>query len=287
MEKRVLLAIILSLAVLLIWQALFPPPKPEKIPEIPRGEQLEEQPLSQKPIAPKEEKEQKVEADQALTPSQTDLSTLPPEKEIVITTDLYRATFSSHGACLKRFELLRYRNRQNLPGICFVFPFSLLYRDKQIYQDGSFKELIRYDLTGSCPLQILVNSREELSQPLVFTEDLEFLELDSSNEQGTVSFTWKSPEGVALTKQFTFFNDSYFIDCGFSLENNSSLPVDLKPAVRWPQGVRPEAQQGQRHTRRLAGARRGLQHKARYPAQRLDHVGQNGVDGKSGSHGFA
>ena len=243
MEKRVLLAIILSLAVLLIWQALFPPPKPEKIPEMPSGEQLKDQPLSQKPVPPSTKKEQKTEVAQALTPSQPDRSVLPPEKEIVITTDLYRATFSSHGACLKRFELLRYRNRQNLPGICFVFPFSLLYGDKQIYQDDSFKELIGYDLTGSCPLQILVDGREELSQPLVFTENLEFLELDSSNEEGTVSFTWKSPEGVALTKQFTFFNDSYFIDCGFSLENNSSLPIDIKQAVRWPQGVRPEAQE--------------------------------------------
>jgi YidC/Oxa1 family membrane protein insertase len=243
MEKRVLLAIILSLAVLLIWQALFPPPKPEKMPEIPSGEQLKDQPLSQKPVPPPAEKEPRKEVAQNLTPPQTDRSALPPEKEIVITTDLYRATFSSHGACLKRFELFRYKNRRNLPGICFVFPFTLLYGDEQIYQDDSYKELIGNNLTGSCPLQILVNGREELSQPLVFTEDLEFLELDSSNEQGTVSFTWKSPEGVVLTKQFTFFNDNYFIDCGFSLENNSSLPVDLKPAVRWPQGVRPEAQQ--------------------------------------------
>ena len=238
-----MLAIILSLAVLLIWQALFPPPKPEKIPEIPPGEQLKEQPRSQKPVPPPAEKEQTAEVVQALTPTQPDRSSLPPEKEIVITTDLYRATFSSHGACLKRFELLRYKNRRNLPGICFVFPFSLLYKDKQIYQEDSFKELIGYDLTGSCPLQTLVDGGEELSQPLVFTEDRGFLELDSSNEQGTVSFTWKSREGVALTKQFTFSNDSYFIECGFSLENNSSLPIDLKPAVRWPQGVRPEAQE--------------------------------------------
>lgn len=238
-----MLAIILSLAVLLIWQALFPPPKPEKAPKIPAGKQLKEPPLSQKPVPPIVEKEQKIEAPQALTPSQPDHSSLPAEKEIVITTDLYRATFSSYGACLKRFELLHYKSRRNLPGICFVFPFNLLYRDKQVYQDDSYKELIGNDLVGSCPLQTLFNGGEEISQPLIFTEDLEFLELDSNNEQGRVSFTWKSREGVVLTKQFTFFNDSYFIDFGFSLENNSSLPVDSKPAVRWPQAVRPEVQQ--------------------------------------------
>jgi len=243
MEKRVLIAIILSLAVLLIWQALFPPPKPKKEPEIITGDQLKEQPLSQKPVPPTTEKEQNTEVPQDLTASQPEPSSLNPEKEIVITTDLYRATFSSHGACLKRFELLGYKNRRNLPGICFVFPFSLLYGDKQIYQDDSYKELIGNGLKGSCPLQVLFNGEEEISQPLIFTEDLEFLELNSGNEQGRVAFTWKSREGVVLTKQFTFFNDSYFIDCGFSLENNSSLPVDLKLAVRWPQGVRAEAQQ--------------------------------------------
>ncbi len=242
MEKRVLIAIILSLAVLLIWQALFPPPKPEKTTEILPEQQRQDALLPEK-VPPAEEKEQKAEVTPPSIPSsQPDRSSLPPEREIVVTTDLYRATFSSHGACLKRFELLRYKNRQKLPAICFIFPFSLLYGEKQIYQDISYKELIGSDDMEDCPLSTSLEGKDVTSQPVIFTEDVEFLELDENNLQGTVSFSGKSQEGVALTKQFTFFNDSYYIDYEFALENSSSIPMEIQPAVGWPQAVRQEAQ---------------------------------------------
>ena len=166
MEKRVLIAIILSLAVLLLWQALFPPPKPEKTTEILPEQQRQDAFLPEK-VPPAEEKEQKAEVTPPSIPSsQPDRSSLPPEREIVVTTDLYRATFSSHGACLKRFELLRYKNKQKLPAICFIFPFSLLYGEKQIYQDISYKELIGSDDMEDCPLRPLLRVRMAyLSQP--------------------------------------------------------------------------------------------------------------------------
>ncbi len=244
MEKRVLIAIILSLAVLLLWQALFPPPKPKKTTEI-LPEQQRQDALLPEQVPPPEEKEQKAETTPPSTPPpQRDRSSLPPEREIVVTTDLYRATFSSHGACLKQFELLRYKNKQKLPAICFIFPFSLLYGEKQLYQDISYKELIgsRDNMEG-CPLQTSLKGADGISQPAVFTADVGFLELDENNQQGTVSFSGSSQEGVTLTKQFTFFNDSYYIDYEFALENSSSMPTEIQPAVRWPQAVRKEAQE--------------------------------------------
>ena len=242
MEKRVLIAIILSLTVLLLWQALFPPPKPERITRTPAEQQQKEELPREQATLPEEEKLQAEATSSYVPPAQPDRTSLPPEKEIIVTTDLYRAVFSSHGACLKRFELLRYKNRQGLPGICFIFPFSLLYGDQQILQEYSYKELIGNGGAESCPLSISLEGTDKAARPVAFTGDVEFLELDSSNEQGTVTFSWKSQEGFALTKQFTFANDSYYIDCNLSAENNSSLPMEIKPAVRWPQAVREEAQ---------------------------------------------
>ena len=242
MEKRVLIAIILSLAVLLLWQALFPPPQPEKTTEILPEQQRQDAQLPSQVTPPEEEQKA------AITPSsipspQPDRSSLPPEREIVITTDLYRATFSSHGACLKRFELLGYKNKQPLPEICFIFPFSLLYGEKEISQDISYKELIGNEDMNGCPLQTFLKDADGISQHAVFTEDVGFLELGENNPQGTVTFSGTSPEGVILTKQFTFFNDSYYIDYEFSLENSSSIPTEIQPAVGWPQAVRQEAQE--------------------------------------------
>ena len=243
MEKRVLFAIILSLAVLLLWQALFPPPKPKKIAGDP-SEQQQQEVLPQEQVLPAKEREQDVVATPLLDhPPQPNHSSLPPEQEIIVTTDLYRAIFSSHGACLKRFELLRYRNKQKLPGICFIFPFSLLYGEKPAYQDLSYKELIGNEGTESCPLNISLEGVDGMSPPAIFSADVEFLELNSTNQQGTVSFSGKNPEGITLTKRFTFINDSYYIDYECSLEKSSSTPMEIQPAVVWPQPVRQEAQE--------------------------------------------
>jgi len=51
MEKRVLLAIILSLAVLLLWQALFPSPKPRRVKSVP-PQQAEQETMPQEEVLP-------------------------------------------------------------------------------------------------------------------------------------------------------------------------------------------------------------------------------------------
>jgi YidC/Oxa1 family membrane protein insertase len=92
------------------------------------------------------------------------------------------------------------------------------------------------------PLHTFLKGADGAYQPAIFTENVGFLELDENNAQGTVSFSGSSPEGVTLTKQFTFFNDSYYIDYELALENSSSIPMEVQPAVGWPQAVRQEAQ---------------------------------------------
>ena len=127
MEKRVLVAIILSLAVLLLWQALFPSPQPKRVERIPaQGEEERVLPQAEEVPLGKSAQEEAVTAAFSTLTKEQDSNTLAPEKEIVVATDLYTATFSSRGACLKSFELMHYKNKMPLPRVCTMFPFSLL-----------------------------------------------------------------------------------------------------------------------------------------------------------------
>ncbi|MCK5513236.1 MAG: membrane protein insertase YidC, partial [Deltaproteobacteria bacterium] len=69
-----------------------------------------------------------------------------------------------------------------------------------------------------------------------------YLELDSSNHRGEITFSFLSKEGVAFTKKFTFLNDSYYIDYDFTLENNSPKTLEGNSTVRWATAVKSEGE---------------------------------------------
>ena len=184
-----------------------------------------------------------------------DSNTLPPEKEIVVATDLYTATFSSRGACLKSFELMHYKNKMPLPRVCSMFPFSLLYDEKGIPRTTQFMKLVDNKKPDHYLLQTSFGGSDTTYPAHApFTVNTDGLSLDDINQRGEVTFTWTSGEGVDLIKTFTFSNDSYYIDYNFTVENNSSAPLDIRPAVKWPSTVK---QESSKKSGGLFGARDG------------------------------
>ena len=141
MEKRLLIAIVLSVVVILLWQALFLPPKPKREKKI-VPQQMEEEILPQEEVSSLDRGEKEGEAEPLFSsPIKPEYTLLPPEKEIIVNTDLYVATFSSRGARLKSLKLLRHKNKIALPRVCFIFPFNLLYSNKQPRHGLELKEL--------------------------------------------------------------------------------------------------------------------------------------------------
>ena len=243
MEKRVLFAIILSLAVLLLWQALFPTPQPKRVERIPGQEEGEKAlPQEEEFLPEKNVPDEEVTSPFSVQTKEPDSNNLPPEKEIVVTTDLYTATFSSRGACLKSFELMHYKNKMPLPGVCTLFPFSLLYDKKGTPRAVQFMKLVEHKNPDHYLLQTSF-SGSDATYPAhaPFTVNTDGLALDDINQRGEITFSWTSEEGVDLIKTFTFSNDSYYIDYDFTVENNSSAPLDIRPAVKWPTTVKPES----------------------------------------------
>jgi len=168
-------------------------------------------------------------------------TSLPPEKEIVVETDLYTATFSSRGARLKGLKLLHYKNKIVLPKVCLVFPFSLLYGQKQSHHDSGLKELVSAQGSDSYPLQTTFEGPDlEYFAEAPFTTHTGFLKLDNSNPQGEITLSWLSKQGVTLIKKFTFFKGSYYIDYDFTIVNHSPKSLEGSSVVEWTSAVKQE-----------------------------------------------
>ncbi|MCK5421611.1 MAG: membrane protein insertase YidC [Deltaproteobacteria bacterium] len=234
MEKRLIIAIILSVAIILLWNTLFPPPKPKRAKRVVPQQEEKELPPPEETYPLKE-----WEKEGGATPPPPSLerpsrAPLPPEEEIVVTTDLYAATFSSRGARLKSLRLLRYQDKLPLPGVCFVFPFTLLYGNHQPQHEFEPKDLVNVQGTGNYPLHATFEGPETgYFAEASFAADTGSLELYNDKPRGEITFSWTSKEGVLFTKTFVFSNDNYFIDYNFTIANNSNKPLEGSPVVEW------------------------------------------------------
>ncbi len=134
MEKRVLLAIVLSFLVLVLYQALFvkkpAPATPEISPKVEKTPAQKPSQKAEKPLPPTPPKEKPQEKNlQPLAAAQ--------EKEIIIDTSLYRAVWSNKGAVLKSWQLKQYKNenKENLELVSLQsqeinkYPFALQTED--------------------------------------------------------------------------------------------------------------------------------------------------------------
>jgi YidC/Oxa1 family membrane protein insertase len=240
MEKRLLTAIILSVAVILVWQFLFPPPKPKRVEKsAPLAE--EKGITSVEKSTPLKASEEGVEPPSPPEPGRAAPS---PEKETAVSTDLYTATFSSRGARLHSLKLARYRDMVDLPQICFIFPFSLIYEKEQFHHNNEFKELLSIQGIHNYPLHTdFKGPKLGYSADAPYTASVSSLKLDTSTPQGELVFSWTSKEGVGFIKKFTMSNDTYFIDYNFTVVNNSTTPLEGNPLVEWDM-VAPQVDKG-------------------------------------------
>jgi YidC/Oxa1 family membrane protein insertase len=241
MEKRLLIAIVLSVVVILLWQALFLPPKPKRVKKI-VPQQMEEEILPQEEVSSLDRGEKEEEAEPLFSsPIKPEYTLLPPEKEIIVNTDLYAATFSSRGARLKSLKLLRHKNKIALPKVCFIFPFSLLYSNKQPRHGLELKELVSTQESDSYPLQTTFEGSDlGYFAEAPFTANTSSLKLDTVNPQGEIVLSWQSKEGITFIKKFTFLNEGYYIDYDFTIANNSPKPLEGSLSVEWASAIKQE-----------------------------------------------
>ncbi|MEW5949351.1 MAG: membrane protein insertase YidC [Thermodesulfobacteriota bacterium] len=197
MDRKTVLAVVLSILTLVIYQYFFaeqpktqetPPAKSEAQPA-PAQSRMAIQPVTV-PLKPSENKA-------------VDISSA---KDIVVSTNLYEATFTEFGGRLKSFKLKKYR--------------------ESLDEKSPLKELIKVDQPGYLPLGMsFPGGLLPQAQDAVFKADRYAIDLDPKKNQAALSLAYVSPEGWQFIRKYIFYNDSYKIDLDVMVFNPTTQPV--------------------------------------------------------------
>ena len=202
MEKRLLLAIVLSFAVLFLYQFVMkePPQQPVSEPAAEIEKAPEQKPALRQPVEPPETSiEQEFQAAAAET-----------EEDIVVDTPLYRATWNNKGAQLLSWKLKEYKNDNQ------EYLELISARSAEL---GRFPFLL---LTDDAEFDNMINNA-----PYRFSRAT--LEL-TGGEQGELRFEFATETGTRIEKIFTFHGQSYDFDIQINLWRNGQK---ITPRIIW------------------------------------------------------
>jgi YidC/Oxa1 family membrane protein insertase len=208
MEKRVFLAILLSFAVLFLYQALIPPPPP--------GNESSARPdsLSSGSTAPAAGPitSGNLTAPVPAAPLEVSAPVLgdTEQREIVVETDLVRAVFTNRGGRLLHWQLKAYRDDAGVP--IDVIPASIP------------PEMPR-------PFSLRVED------PTLTARLNDTLYSVSGPDAGSVTFTMETAEGLSVRKVFVLSPDTFVVTFSADVRQNGQA---INPTVQWGPGMTDE-----------------------------------------------
>ncbi|MEA3328400.1 MAG: membrane protein insertase YidC [Candidatus Omnitrophota bacterium] len=179
MEKRVILAVVLSILIIITFQHITAKNYHSQSPAEQTG-------LVSQQIEPGAELSSLEPSAQKPMPSGA--------KDVVVETGLFKLVFTTSGARIKSFQLKKY------DGVELV---SLISRENQDYPlTVVFPG--RKDLSG-------INLA-------IYKPDKKLLLLNDSNKSGSIKFVYLNNKGFKITKRYTFSYDSYVFDLGLTID---------------------------------------------------------------------
>ncbi len=207
MNKRLIIAVILSIAVMFLYQS-WVAQKMKK--EIPPGKKVEvKRERGEKKVELKEEikgivKEQRRPIKEVVY------------KDIVVDTPLYTATFSTFGARLKSWKLKKYADSVPMhPLGRFVQNLvrDMLGRQRLEETPPKSVDIVNTTALEDLPLGIkFVRGEIGYDEGIPFVPSSEGIKLIRKGEEGVLTFRWDSPTGEQIEKRFKFYADSYRLD---------------------------------------------------------------------------
>jgi YidC/Oxa1 family membrane protein insertase len=212
MEKRVLLAIVLCIIVLVLWEKFFIPKRqpapPSTSPAVEQTPPAPTKPDQAEPTVPK------IPTTEAPAPSTPSFPTpaAHPGGDVRVETPLYRAVFTETGARLKSFALKRYR--------------------ETIEEDSPGKELVKTSKIEDLPLAFNFVDRPVAALNLApYVADSKTSVKVGEGQNHTLTFSYEAPGWLRITRQYHFVADSYLIDLSVSVENLANQPWENAPTL--------------------------------------------------------
>ena len=199
MDKKTILAFVLSFIVLVGW-SLFFGPKQEQAPK-------------ERTLSPGEAPTESLEAQKA--PALRHTAQLPgtkvipraDEKEIEINTPLYKAVFSNVGPTIKSFKLKKYRQTTD--------------------PDSPLVDLVNFEKEmGDFLLFTFDNHSVGKKGETVFQVDQDFIQVGPDSPPQDIIFRATTKNSLSTTQTFRFYPDQYRIDLNVDVTNQSAEPVE-------------------------------------------------------------
>jgi len=211
MEKRLLIAIVVSFLVIFLWQALFvkkqppQPPPPSQQASKATDRQPEVKTALEKNSTQQEKESGETEEFQPLTEME--------EGEISILTSLYQATWSNKGAVLKSWKLKKHKNsnKEDLELISQAYEEVGLFPFMVETEDSTFDQKVNNALYTFTSRQILLEDGE--------TQELRFIYADE--------------KGTKVEKKFNFYGGKYSFDIEINVWKNGHR---IEPHLLWGPG---------------------------------------------------
>jgi len=235
MDKRTIVAVVLSFLVFLIFTFLGEKYGSKAPPEAPAPKTAETTtPAKPAPAAPAPKAAPPAPSapPQASRPAPA-AAPSRPAREVVVETDLYKAVFTEQGASLKSFQLKQYRQRLPLetiwksPHIPFV-SIEVERFKKPSQTPPSPKQLVTASTSQYLPLSLSWESRtSSISPDLTYDASATSLTLKGA-DSGTLTFRGVTPEGLEVTRTYRFRGQSYAFDLKTTLVNRTSQALEGK-----------------------------------------------------------
>ena len=221
MEKRAIIAIILTFVVIMFWGVIqskfFPTP-----PSAPQEEVKKER------ILPLEKKE--IDVSKSVAPE------VFPEKEVSVETPNYQAVFTSKDARLRHFKLKKYEDR--------IEESSITVKLTRLVGDILGR---KSEEAGKPKPLDLVNTKEEEGLPLGLVSagqalslsdgnwevDKEELRLVDAGRQGEISFSKRLENGLKIVKRYRFGHQQYAFDLEVEVQNTTEKEVAGQLGLEW------------------------------------------------------
>ncbi|MDA8123876.1 MAG: membrane protein insertase YidC [Deltaproteobacteria bacterium] len=243
MDKRTLLAVVLSIAVVFAYQTYFAP-KPVQKPAAPTQQAAPAAAQPAQPAAPAAaEKATAPTAVQTLQTGRMVAATgTASEKDVVVDTPLYRAVFTTRGAALKSFQLKQYKTAlANEDDLVDIF-YRLIGKGKPKPAAPSQVELVH--VSPGMPRPLAVSFPDStLNVPLdgVYEVKGSDLDLTQGKDQKTLTFTQTYPGELRIDKIFTFDPAKYSFAMEVRVHNLTNAPLSQNGSLAWYQYVDPKA----------------------------------------------
>jgi YidC/Oxa1 family membrane protein insertase len=236
MDKRTVIAVLLTFVVLVAWQMLYVSPKQKELArKREAAEELERIRLDSLSVAEVdtgrtyaydreivEGDESRPEAKDETPPVETKLSTGAPPVNIAVRTQTMRLVLNSLAADIREVELVGYERMdggkvQLIPDVgTGGFAISLF--------DG-----VSWRRLTDAGYGVVVNGRS-------VTEDEEIM-LSDATPEATVSFVLEYPGGGRLEKRFTFLNEGHEVRLDVEIEREGGLSGMNSYAIVWDCGL--------------------------------------------------